>query len=84
MKLREDEELLRRDDYKRYKELRALPLSHAKAIERMVLDDYGVSRTWSIDREEFEWAVNAYKRIVKAERAKERKEEREIERLRRL
>ena len=84
MKLRDDEELLRRDDYKRYKELRALPLSHAKAIEMMVLSDYGVSRTWSIDREEFEWAVNAYKRIVKAERAKERKEEREIERLRRL
>lgn len=81
MKLREDEELLRRADYNRYKKLRALPLSHAKAIERMVMDDYRVSRVWMIDREEFESAVNEYRRIVKAERAKERKEEREIERM---
>jgi hypothetical protein len=83
MRLREEEEMFRKQDYKRYKELRALPLTHAKAIERMVLDDYGTGKAYMIDKEDLEWAVSAYKRIVKAERAKERKEEREIERLRR-
>ncbi len=84
MRLREEEDLYRKATYKRYKKIRAFSIPHQSALERMVLEDYATAKKYMVERETFEAEIRDYERIVRSERAKERREEREIERLRKL